>query len=151
MNPTVKLALIAAGAATGLYLLTRPEKKPPPEGFAEPNDVWRPPPTKVKKPWAKIKRPLEKLVEPPTPPEGYREIFEDGLPEAVATCGARELPDNYDAALLYLKSCAMDLLFPAWSWPPREGDRQWKRNLWFDPLLHSTADAALQTPNIPWP
>ncbi len=128
--------LLAAAVAAGIYALTRPKKKGRPD-VTRPTKPGAPPPTKVR--------------EPPKPPEGWRETFRDGLVDAVATCGARELPDDYDQAVLYLKSCSMDLIFPQYSWPPQPRDAQWKRNAWFDPLLHSTVEAALRTLDVPGP
>ncbi len=128
----IKLVLLAAGIAAGIYALTRPTKKKLP-------DQWQP-----KKPGPK------KVAEPPTAPSDYREIFEDNLVDAVATCAARELPPDYDQAVVYVKSCAMDLIFPQYAWPPRPKDNMWKKNLWHDDGLRSAVTAALQA-DVPEP
>ncbi len=137
----MKFFLIAAGLAAGLYILS-PKKKerpgavrPPKPGLPKPS-LFKPPPAQVK--------------EPTLAPEGWREIFEDGLVDAVATCAARELPDDYDAAYAYIKSCTMDLIFPHYLWPP-VGGGQWKMKLWTEPSLHSAVEASLRTPGIPGP
>ncbi len=128
----MKLALIAAGIAAGLYALTRPTKKKLP-------DQWRP-----KKPGPK------KVAEPIKPPEEWRQVFEDNLVDAVATCAARELPPDYDQAVVYVKSCTMDLIFPQYAWPPRPKDNLWKKNLWNDEGLHGAVRSALQA-DVPGP
>ncbi len=126
--------LLAAAVAAGIYALTRPTTKKGRPDVTLPKKP-EPPPTKVRE---------------PTAPEGYRGIFEDGLVDAVATCASRELPSTYDEAFSYVKSCAMDLIFPQYTWPPRPTDSGWKKNLWNDDGLRGAVVASLQA-DVPGP
>lgn len=130
----MKLLLLAAAAGAGIYALTRPKKGAPP---------------RARRPY--IPRPgPKKLGEPPRAPEGWGETLREGLADAVATCAARELPGEYTDAVRVVRTCALDLLFPAYAWPPRAGDRQWKWNAWTDDALAGAIRAALQA-DVPGP
>jgi len=125
--------LLAAAVAAGIYALTRPTTK---KGRP---DLWhpeKPPPLKVK--------------EPPRPPEGWRATLDDGMVDAVATCASRALPPTYDEAVVFVKACALDLLFPQYYWPPRPKDSQWKHNAWHDDGIRGAVEAALQA-DVPGP